>query len=396
MRYVLDFGSVNAGGSPTFDVWSVLSTLTPVTPPAITEIGFGQYRFDYAGNDTIVYKSTLGGVEKWDVLSPNQTPGVRYALDFGAANAGGAPVFTIFSRLDTGAALTQPAFIEIGSGLYAFDFNFASAPLGVTDVTYKAELGGVEVSGVISTVSTGGRAGYKTAGTIINRAAVQLGLSAYADPYASADANAVLLRELLATLGEDLVTQHEWTNLVKDASIVTVAGQTSYQLPDDYDRMVDQTAWNRSSTWPMFGPVSQQTEQLLRVFSATALLAFPFRMAGSSVQMTVSPPEGSLLVLKYISHNWVQSVGSDGADLDGPTQAGDLCLFDPLLLIMGLKLRWLEVKGFDTTVAYAAYRDRLDNARTSDTGARVLSMEQKPLLGRFIDMYNSPPTGLGT
>lgn len=393
MRYVLDFGTANAGGSPTLIVWLNLYTLAPLTPPAVTEIGGGQYEFDVTGPETVVFKAMLNGVELSDVIAPTAGPGIRNVLDFGIVNAAGSPSFTIFKRLDTGATVTAPPIVTLGSGLFYFDYAF---PSGITAVTFKAVVGAVEMSDVISATPVVGMAGFKTAGEIVNRAAIQCGLAAAADPYASTDPNFVLLRELLATLGQDLVTQNEWTYLVKDASLTTVAGQTLYALPDDYDRMVDQSAWNRSSTWPMFGPVSQQTEQLLRVFSATALLAFPFRLAGGAVQMTVTPTAGSLLVLKYVSHNWVLGVGSLEPDATTPTQSGDTLLFDPLLLVVGLKLRWLEARGFDTTVAYAAYRDRLDNARTSDTGARVLSMEQKPLLGRFIDLYNAPPTGLGT
>lgn len=394
MRYVLDFGSANAGGVPTFSVWEVLSSLTPAAPPAITEIGYGQYRFDYAGNDTIVFKSVMGGVELYDVISPSQTPGIRYALDFGLANAGGSPSFSIFSRLDTGEPLTQPGFMEIGSGLYAFDYSFGSAPTGVTDATYKASLAGVERSGVISAISTGSRGKHKTAGTIINRAAVQVGLAAFADPYSSTDANAVLLRELLETLGQELVSVRDWSGLVRDASIVTVAGQTSYPLPDDYDRLADQTAWNRSTTWPM-SPVSQRLDQELRVLSETSVTRTPFRLQDSTIALTADPGVGTLLVLRYLSRNWVIGAGSTGADREAPEQSADVPAFDPLLLIAGLKHRWLEAKGFDTTASLAAYADRLTSAKASDTAGRPLSLEGGPRGFRFVDEFNLPSTVRG-
>ncbi|HEY6015726.1 MAG TPA: hypothetical protein VIU16_02980 [Gaiellaceae bacterium] len=73
---------------------------------------------------------------------------MRYVLDFGSANAGGAPVFTLFVRLDTLAALGQPAIVEISGGQYYFDWPWENSP--ASSVAFKAELAGVELADVIS------------------------------------------------------------------------------------------------------------------------------------------------------------------------------------------------------------------------------------------------------
>jgi hypothetical protein len=396
MRYVLDFGSVNAGGSPAFSVWANLYTLSPLAAPALTEIGEGQYQFDYAGGETVVFKATLAGVELSDVIAPNSTPGVRNVLDFGAVNAGGSPAFSIFARLDSGAALAQPAIDEIGSGLYFFDYNFAAAPAGVTSVTFKATLAGLELSDVISAQTVPGGVGqYKAAGALINRAAVQCLLDPVEDPYASADPNCVLFRELLSTLGEELTGEAEWTQLERDATFNTVAAQKVYPFPQDFDRTVDDTGWSTGSIWPLAGPLSQQTVQALKVFTSLAPLSLPYRLQGASLVLTLDPPAGSVLVHKYLSRQWVQGAGSMEPDLDAPAQSGDLVLFDPLLIVLGLKLRWLETKGFDTTTAGPAYQRRLEQVRGANGGARTLSFGGNGWSGRFIDANNVPPTGIG-
>lgn len=391
MRYVLDFGAANAGQVPTFVLWDELLTLTPATPPAITEIGGGQYRFDYEGVATVVFKATCNGVELSDTVAPNQSAGARQVLDFGIVNAGGAPAFSLYVRLDTGAALAQPAITEIGQGLYYFDAVF---PSGVTAITFKATCAAVEMSDVITASPVAGLSQFKTAATILNRAAVQCGLAAVADPVTSSDAQFVLLRELLTTLGEDLVSEREWTHLVRDASITTVAGQTLYDLPADYARLVDQTAWSRSSTWPML-PVSQQTDQLLKVLTSTGVVSTPFRTQGSALALTIDPGAGKVLVLKYLSRYWVMGAGSLEPDLEAPAQAADVVLFDALLMVLGLRFLWLEARGFDTSTASAAFQARLATVKGNDTAGRILSLSGPRDGFRLVDEFNLPTTGWG-
>ena len=52
------------------------------------------------------------------------------------------------------------------------------------------------------------------AGTIINDAAVEVGLSAVADPFASADPAFVQLCRLLTSAGRELLGMHQWHKFV--------------------------------------------------------------------------------------------------------------------------------------------------------------------------------------
>ena len=67
---------------------------------------------------------------------------MTYLLNFGSANAGGAPAFLFFADTD-GAALAQPAIVEIGGGWYKFDHDPK-----VTTV-YAVALNGVELADVL-------------------------------------------------------------------------------------------------------------------------------------------------------------------------------------------------------------------------------------------------------
>src|SRR5512147_2207490 len=77
MRYILDFGSVNAGQVPTFTLFADSDTLGALAPqPTIVEESQGIYYFDitwpYLGADAITFKAVCNGIELSDVIS--ETP----------------------------------------------------------------------------------------------------------------------------------------------------------------------------------------------------------------------------------------------------------------------------------------------------------------------------------
>jgi hypothetical protein len=71
---------------------------------------------------------------------------MRQLLDFGVENAGGAPTFTTFRRVDTLVPVTPPPIVEIGDGLYYFDSTIDGR------IVYKAALNGVIQDGEIDSV----------------------------------------------------------------------------------------------------------------------------------------------------------------------------------------------------------------------------------------------------
>ena len=127
MRYVLDFGSGNAGSSPTFSVFSNADTLVAVTPPAISEASAGLFYFEFNWTTTtatsIVYKATVNGVELSDVIRSDEVPTAT-----GTGTAGAAAVSWLWNAgqivnavaLETGLSevvdpysSTDPNFVQL-------------------------------------------------------------------------------------------------------------------------------------------------------------------------------------------------------------------------------------------------------------------------------------------
>lgn len=337
---------------------------------------------------------------------------MRYVLDFGEANAGGAPTFAIYKRLDTLANLTPPAITEItpGHGQYYFDVDWST--VGVDSITFKAELNGIELSDVISGVlpastssasaSTGTTTGYRTAQAIVNQAAIELAvlngpLASLGDPFASSDPNIQQLIAFVNYLGDDLNNKHNWTQFVKECTITTAGSATTYALPADFHEMFDQSGWNRSMRLPLVGPLSSQESQFLKARLGNVVINVAFRKEGNTIVFPIAPANGQTIIFEYISSLWVQSAASgSGPDADAINNATDVVLYDPGLMVVGTKLLWSEAHGFDTAMLSRRFDAKLEHAIGKDVGARVLSMGGTGLSSdRFLDQNNVPPTNFG-
>ena len=108
------------------------------------------------------------------------------------------------------------------------------------------------------------QAQFPSIGTLINNVAVEVGLNASAAPLSSTDPNFVQMVVLANKLGKQLMRRCEWQLLNRTYTFQTVntgpptPDVTFYALPNDFNRMINQTAWNRTSRLPMAGPLTAQ------------------------------------------------------------------------------------------------------------------------------------------
>lgn len=335
MRYVLDFGSANAGGSPAFSQFARLDTLAAVSAPSITEIGSGLYYFDWdwttSPATSIAYKVTLAGLELSDVISGVAPPGASTASAGALDLAGYDTVGTIIAKAGVQLALLQ-----------------------LTPSAY----------------------------------------SSY-DPFASTDPNVAQLLEHLDSLADEINGPTDWTQLIKEWSITTAASGTLYNLPDDFDRFCDQSGWNRSMRLPMIGPLSPQDTQFLKARLGNVLINVAFRLKGKQIEFPVAPANGQTLAGEYVSRYWIVSNGAQTADAAKPSAYNDVVLHDSGMMIAGIKLRWLEAHGFDTAAAQRVYDAKLDNAIGKNQGAKVIRLGGTALSEHWLDAFNLPVTGYG-
>ena len=219
---------------------------------------------------------------------------------------------------------------------------------------------------------------FDTAGNIVNDAAVEVGLSAVSDPYASTDANFIQLCRLLRTCGRELRHMRNWTHLRKEHTFTTVTGTDSYALPADFLGIYDQTWWNRTNRLPVGGPLSAQEWQYLKARLVGVVFTVLFRPMNQ--QIVIYPdgtqtPGGYTIAYEYSSSYWVSVTATPTVlSTDAPSVSTDKLWFDPTLLMRFLKVSFLKAKGFDTTAAQDEFDKTFERVMAADAPSPILSL----------------------
>ncbi|RKH08997.1 hypothetical protein D7X74_30405 [Corallococcus sp. CA047B] len=240
---------------------------------------------------------------------------------------------------------------------------------------------------------------WDNAASVLNDAAVELGLipADLADPYDSVDSNMTQLCRLLKSAGQDLARDYAWTHLQKEYSFNTVASTGSYALPPDYDRLIDQTGWNRNSLIPLQGPLAAQGWQVLKALVSTGAVGLWFRIVGDQLSLMPVPISAQSLAYEYVSRYWVRPFDQTSPTTDTPTDGNDVLYFDRRLLVCAVKLAFKRAKGFDSTAAQEDFEKALARAQGGDGAAPVLSLNGCRVgPERLLNGVNTPDTGFGT
>lgn len=134
---------------------------------------------------------------------------------------------------------------------------------------------------------------------------------------------------------------------------VTATGSTftltkvKYSMPSDYDRIIDGTQWDKSKHWKMLGPeTAQQWEWLISGYISTGPRV-RFRIFGGYFQIWPALGTNEVLGFEYVSNGWAADSG--GTAKTSFTADTDTCIYPDRLMVLGLKLKYFSIKGFDTT-----------------------------------------------
>jgi hypothetical protein len=182
--------------------------------------------------------------------------------------------------------------------------------------------------------------------------------------------------QLLAALnsaGNELLNYYPWEQLAAPYSIVLEAGKGEYDLPEDWAYFVDQTQWDVTNHWPLLGPKSAQEWAYLK---GGVVASFPrMRYRVKNDKFCVFPvPESTTtytLTMEYVKSTWVKS---DTSMMDMVVKDGDVCLYNPWLLIKFVKLKFYQLKGYDTQATAADFSRMFDALKGKDSGAQVYDL----------------------
>jgi len=198
-----------------------------------------------------------------------------------------------------------------------------------------------------------------------------------ARPTAIIDSTDQTVRTLLGLAnkeGAELAERGPWQELITEETFSTANGTASYALStvgSDYDRMLNDTIWNRTTRRPVGGPLSPQGYQADQA-SGTNYPFGRFRIQGGNIIITPTPTSVETVAFEYISDQWCQSSGSVGQT--AWTADDDTGKISESLMADGIIWRWLKRKGFEWEPDERAYQKRVDKALGRSGSAPTLGM----------------------
>ena len=169
--------------------------------------------------------------------------------------------------------------------------------------------------------------------------------------------------------------------------------KVKYAMPSDYDRQIDRTHWDKSKHWEMLGPETpQQWEWLISGYISTGPRV-RYRIVGGYFQIWPMLNTSEVLGFEYVSNAWAAS--SSGTAQTSFAADTDTCIFPKRLMVAKLKLKFFELKGFDTNDFYGDYNRELNIAKANDGGSPDLSMA--PRASRILIGWEQiPDSGYGS
>ena len=235
-----------------------------------------------------------------------------------------------------------------------------------------------------------------TTNEIVNRVAVEIGLTPVQDVFSNDDPVFAQLTTLLTTCVQELMENYYWQILTREFQHTTVEGESGdLPLPDDFGYMTPQTGWERSENVPLIGPLSAQDWTYLLgrdLVGSTIYASFRFDQNVFRIFPNDPMPAGLDINFEYISRNLIQIAASDPVEYaDETLLPSDIVLFPPNLITRMLKMKILDAKGFDSQKATDDYNFTLNSWMGKDNSASILNAARVRGIYPYLDGWNNVP-----
>jgi hypothetical protein len=208
---------------------------------------------------------------------------------------------------------------------------------------------------------------------LTNQVAGELGLVQPTTMFGTDDIQSLQFLALLNSVGNELNTYYPWEQFTKVWTFNTVEGQDAYDLPDDWKYFVDQTQWDQTNHWPLLGPRSPQEWSWLKGGLVAAAPRMRYRVYQDKFWVHPVPGSTSFTFrMEYIVRNWVSHTSAPLGDM--VQFDDDVVLYDPWLVTKYIKMKFYELKGFDTTAVQGDFSRVFKSLVGKDKGAPILSL----------------------
>jgi hypothetical protein len=172
-----------------------------------------------------------------------------------------------------------------------------------------------------------------------------------------------------------------------------VLAQTAYDLPPDFETITNRTQWDKTKHWEALGPEDAQQWQWLKSGYISTGPRIRWRIFDNQFQIWPPMNTNEYLGWEYRSKGWAKS--ATGEVKNSFTDDTDTTILDDRVIVLSTKLKYFQIKSFDTTSLTQDYQRYLSVAKANDKGAANLSFAPYPSKV-LIGYANIPDTGYGS
>jgi len=168
----------------------------------------------------------------------------------------------------------------------------------------------------------------------------------------------------------DILTQHRWGALKRRATIDVVDGTTLYDLPSDFDYLINDTTSTRNGFRNVDLPAS---DEIVALNDTTNIINYMGRILGNQIEV-LNAPVGELHYM-YMSNQVVQK--NDESYAKSFNADTDEWLLDDELLTRGILWRWQKTTDdADWQADLQDFTNYLEHMKFQDTGARTINADE--------------------
>jgi len=158
---------------------------------------------------------------------------------------------------------------------------------------------------------------------------------------------------------DSLATRAQWSKLTKEHTFTTTATAvqlTASAFPVDFDRMINESMFNRTTRRKFWGPLTP--EQWQHTQSALTTLVDPaYRFRGTTILVHPVPATGETVAYEYISK--YKARAADASEKETFTLDTDTTVFPEGIITLGIIWRYRKGKGLSFSNELEEYERRV-------------------------------------
>ncbi len=182
-------------------------------------------------------------------------------------------------------------------------------------------------------------------------------------------------KQLLAfakKVGTELIRDYDWQEMITETTFTTSVDVRSYDVPSDYERIVSDTTWDRTTRRSVLGNSTARQWNALRAVAITTAQTFRFRVIRNQVTLERNPAAGIEFAYEYLSKNYCESSG--GTDQAEWTNDTDLPLIPEDLFINGIRYYFLKANNLPYGDAEGEYDAVIASRQGKNTPSGIVNM----------------------